>query len=79
MTKEPKTQQEIEEMLTAALKDRYPDWRAGIEPGDEGWQCYVVRTTPAVEQIMEGDRLLTDLLERYVIVDQEGREDPGKL
>ena len=34
MTKEPKTQQEIEEMLTAALKDRYPDWRAGIEPGE---------------------------------------------
>ena len=45
-------------MLTAALKDRYPDWRAGIEPGDTGWQYYVVRTASAVEQKMEGDRLL---------------------
>jgi len=36
--------------------------------------------TPSDEEpIVEGDRLLAELLERYMIVDEEGGEDPGKL
>ena len=82
MLKEPKSQEEIEGILTIALKEQYPDVeRACLEPGDSGWQCYVVRSIPSdqEEPIVEGDDLLAELLERYMIVDEEGREDPGKF
>jgi len=82
MAKEPKSQEEIEDILTTALQEKYPDVeRACLEPGDGGWQCYVVRSMPSDEDepITEGDHLLAELLERYVIVDEEGVEDAGKL
>ena len=81
MAKEPTSQEEIEDILTTALQEKYPDVeRAYLEQGDSGWQCYVVRTTLSDDEpIAEGDHLLAELLERYVIVDGEGREDVGKL
>ena len=81
MGKEPKSQEEIEGILTIALKEQYPDVeRACLEPGDSGWQCYVVRMTPSDEEpIVEGDYLLAELLERHMIVEEEGGEDPEKL
>jgi len=51
MAKEPKSQEEIEEILTDVLKEKYADvWRAFLEPGNIGWQCYVVRMTPSDEK-----------------------------
>ena len=80
MRKEPKSQGDIEHLLTVAFKGRYSDiCRVGVELGETGWHCYAMRSHPYAGPISECDQMLADLLTRFVIVDAYGRESDGKL
>jgi hypothetical protein len=80
MCKTPISKQELEEMITAALKPRRPDLaRVGLTRGANGWACMLTMAGPSTGPVGEANAKLAELLASHKIIDENGRELDGNM